>query len=103
MDFDHSGRLSLGEFLTWLRHNKPNPKTLYGLTQSQYNTIMMQFRMYDTNQDGCLEMAEFTRLVQNLGDVRDTATAQRLFQMIDRDRDGAISLHEFLIFRAGKD
>ncbi|XQJ27365.1 Zinc finger, C3HC4 type (RING finger)/Ring finger domain/zinc-RING finger domain/EF-hand domain pair/EF hand/EF-hand domain/Secreted protein acidic and rich in cysteine Ca binding region containing protein, putative [Leishmania guyanensis] len=103
MDFDHSGRLSLGEFLTWLRHNKPNPKTLYGLTQSQYNTIMMQFRMYDTNQDGCLEMGEFTRLVQNLGDVRDTATAQRLFQMIDRDRDGAISLHEFLIFRTGDD
>ncbi|KAG5478031.1 hypothetical protein LSCM4_05429 [Leishmania orientalis] len=102
MDRDRSGRLSLGEFLTWLRCNKPNPQALYGLTQSQYNTIMMQFRMYDTNQDGCLEMNEFTRLVLNLGEVRDTATAQHLFRMIDQDRDGSISLHEFLTFRAGK-
>ncbi|KAG5477792.1 hypothetical protein LSCM1_05091 [Leishmania martiniquensis] len=102
MDRDHSGRLSLGEFLTWLRHNKPNPQALYGLTQSQYNTIMMQFHMYDANQDGCLEMDEFTRLVRNLGEVRDVATAQHLFRMIDRDRNGSISLHEFLTFRAGK-
>ncbi|KAG5477793.1 hypothetical protein LSCM1_05092 [Leishmania martiniquensis] len=102
MDRDHSGRLSLGEFLTWLRHNKPNPQALYGLTQSQYNTIMMQFHMHDTDQDGRLEMDEFTRLVRNLGEVRDVATAQHLFRMIDRDRNGSISLHEFLTFRAGK-
>ncbi|CAC9491935.1 conserved hypothetical protein [Leishmania infantum JPCM5] len=102
MDVDRSGKLSLGEFLTWLRYNKPNPQALYGLTQSQYNTIMMQFHTYDTNQDGCLEMNEFSRLVQNLGDVGDAVTAQRLFQMIDQDRDGVISLHEFLRFRAGK-
>jgi Ca2+-binding EF-hand superfamily protein len=102
MDADHSGSLSLGEFLSWLRYNKPNPQALYGLTQSQYNTIMMQFHTYDTNQDGCLEMNEFTRLVLNLRDVKDDATARRLFQMIDRDRDGAINLHEFLTFRAGK-
>ncbi|KPA79209.1 hypothetical protein ABB37_05696 [Leptomonas pyrrhocoris] len=102
MDADHSGSLSLGEFLSWLRYNKPNPQALYGLTQSQYNTIMMQFHTYDTNQDGCLEMNEFTRLVLNLRDVRDEATARRLFQMIDLDRDGEINLHEFLTFRAGK-
>lgn len=102
MDADHSGSLSVGEFLTWLYHNKPNPQALYGLTQSQYNTIMMQFHTYDTNKDGCLEMNEFTRLVLNLQDVKDEVTARRLFQMIDRDRDGAISLHEFLTFRAGK-
>ncbi|KPI82469.1 hypothetical protein ABL78_8521 [Leptomonas seymouri] len=102
MDTDHSGSLSLGEFLSWLRHNKPNPQALYGLTQSQYNTIMMQFHTYDSNQDGCLEMNEFTRLVLNLGDVKDEHTARRLFQMIDRDRDGTINLHEFLTFRAGK-
>ncbi|GET88982.1 zinc finger, C3HC4 type (RING finger)/EF-hand domain pair, putative [Leishmania tarentolae] len=102
MNFDRSGKLSLGEFLTWLRYNKPNPNSLYGLTQAQYNTIMMQFHTYDTNQDGCLEMNQFSRLVQHIGDVRDAATAQHLFQMIDRDRDGAISLHEFLLFRSGK-
>ncbi|CAC9491944.1 conserved hypothetical protein [Leishmania infantum JPCM5] len=102
MDVDRSGKLSLGEFLTWLRYNKPNPQALYGLTQSQYNTIMMQFHTYDKNQDGCLEVNEFSRLVQNLGDVRDAVTAQRLFQMIDQDRDGVISLHEFLRFRSGK-
>lgn len=102
MDYDHSGSLSLGEFLTWLRHNKPNPQALYGLTQFQYNTIMMQFHTYDTNQDGYLGPQEFARLVLNLKDVPDRPAADRLFHMIDRDRDGAINLHEFLTFRAGK-
>ncbi|KAG5503482.1 hypothetical protein JKF63_05621 [Porcisia hertigi] len=101
MDADHSGRLSLGEFLTWLRYNKPNPQALYGLTQSQYNTIMMQFHTHDRNQDGRLGIDEFSQLVLGLGEVRNAVTAQHLFRMIDRDGDGAITLHEFLSFRAG--
>lgn len=102
MDSDGSGSLSLGEFLTWLKYNKPNPEALYGLTQSQYNTIMMQFHTYDSNQDGLLEEPEFCRLVLGLGDARDTAGAQRLFRMIDTNGDHSIDLHEFLRFRAGR-
>ncbi|KPA79210.1 hypothetical protein ABB37_05697 [Leptomonas pyrrhocoris] len=102
MDADHSGSLSLAEFLTWLYHNKPNPQALYDLSPAQYNTIMMQFHTYDTNQDGSLEMNEFVNLVQRLGEVRDAGTARKLFEMVDRDRDGAISLHDFLLFRAGR-
>ncbi|EPY34283.1 hypothetical protein STCU_01687 [Strigomonas culicis] len=102
MDSNGSGSLTIGEFLTWLKYNKPNPQALYGLTQSQYNTIMMQFHMYDTDQDGLLLVNEFTRLVMNLGDVKSVEIAERLFGMIDKDRDGRINIHDFLIFRAGK-
>lgn len=97
-----SGSLSVGEFLTWLMHNKPNPQALYGLTQSQYSTIMMQFHLHDGNQDGCLEEEEFCRLVTGLGDVPSMQTAQSLFQIVDVNRQGRIDLHTFLRFRAGK-
>ncbi|KEG12036.1 EF hand [Trypanosoma grayi] len=99
MDADGSGTMSLNEFLTWLRHNRPDPKALYGLSQSEYNTIMMQFRMYDTDQNGLLSMDEFARLVVSTGDVRDFAEGQRLFYSIDMDRSGAVDLHEFLAYR----
>ncbi|CAD2219849.1 Zinc finger, C3HC4 type (RING finger)/RING-type zinc-finger/zinc-RING finger domain/EF hand/EF-hand domain pair, putative [Angomonas deanei] len=102
MDADGSGSLSQGEFLTWLKYNKPNPKALYGLNQKQYNTIMMQFHGYDRNQDGCLEFEEFAQLVLNLGDVSSREAAMKLFGMIDRQRKGSIDLHQFLTFRAGK-
>lgn len=102
MDVDGSGRLSQGEFLSWLCHNKPNPQSLYGLTQQQYNTLMIQFHTYDSNQDGLLEKGEFMRLVLNLRDVSSAGEAGRLFEMIDQDRDNVINLHDFLVFRAGK-
>lgn len=102
MDADGGGTVSLGEFLTWLKYHRPNPQALYGLTQTQYNTIMMQFYMYDTDKDGYLNVNDFSSMVLKLGDVRDASTAQRLFHMIDKDRNGVVDLHEFLTFRAGK-
>lgn len=102
MDSNGSGSLSLAEFLTWLKYNKPNPEALYGLTQSQYNTIMMQFHTHDSNHDGALDESEFCRLVLHLGDVRDPQGARELFRQIDTNGDRSIDLHEFLRFRSGR-
>ncbi|ORC76862.1 uncharacterized protein TM35_002881000 [Trypanosoma theileri] len=100
MDADGSGTLSLNEFLTWLRHNRPDPKALYGLSQAEYNTVMMQFRMYDKNQDGLLSMGEFARLALNLGEVGNIDAGRQLFTFIDTNGNGTVDLHEFLIYRS---
>lgn len=102
MDLSGTGSLSMAEFLTWLRYNKPNPQVLYGLTQAQYNTIMMQFQLYDLDQDGLLNAQDFVRLVTHLGDVRRAEEGFRLFSLVDATRRGAINLHEFLLFRANR-
>ncbi|PBJ75511.1 hypothetical protein BCY84_11090 [Trypanosoma cruzi cruzi] len=99
MDTDGSGTLSLNEFLTWLSHNRPDPNALYGLSQSEYNTIMMQFRLYDTDQNGLLSIDEFARLAVRLGDVNNIDSGRRLFRCIDTDGNGVVDLHEFLTYR----
>ncbi|RNE98043.1 EF hand [Trypanosoma conorhini] len=99
MDADRSGTLSLNEFLAWLSHNRPDPNALYGLSQSEYNTIMMQFRMYDKDQDGLLSMDEFARLALGVGDVGDVDAGRRLFRSIDANGSGVVDLHRFLTYR----
>ncbi|ESL05277.1 hypothetical protein TRSC58_07082 [Trypanosoma rangeli SC58] len=99
MDTDRSGTLSLSEFLTWLSRNRPDPNVLYGLSQSDYNTIMMQFRMYDRDQNGLLSVDEFARLALSLGEVADMDAGRYLFRSIDTDGNGVIDLHEFLTHR----
>lgn len=101
MDLSGDGSLSLAEFLTWLRFNKPNPQDLYGLSQAEYNTIMMQFQMYDVDQDGLLNLTDFVRLVMHLGDVRQPEEGAWLFSLVDGTHSGTITLHEFLLFRVG--
>lgn len=96
-----NGILSMGELLTWLKYNRPNSQALYGLTQQQYNTIMMQFHTYDGNRDGSLGRDEFCNMVLNLREVSDRTAAQRLFDHIDRTGTGGINLTQFLRFRAG--
>ncbi|CCW65976.1 unnamed protein product [Phytomonas sp. Hart1] len=103
-DMDVYGRkkLSVGELLTWMKYNKPNPLALYGMTQVQYNTVMLQFRLYDANQDGFMELDAFTRLMMQNKDVSSPREAYRLFHHIDTNGDGVISLHEFVLFRSGQ-
>eukprot|EP00796_Vickermania_ingenoplastis_P011302 gene11302-7834_t len=94
MDYSGSGALSQAEFFTWLKYNKPDPTDLYGLTQAQYNTFMMQFQLYDRDQDGMLNKEDFVRMVLHLGDVRRPEEGEQVFHHIDRRGRGAINLHD---------
>lgn len=97
MDADGSGSLSLAEFCTWLKFNKPNPEALYGLSQYEYNTILMHFFERDSNHDGTLDVNEFKSLGRELGMTPDVA--EMVFREIDINHDGAVDLHEYLLYR----
>ncbi|KAH8616926.1 EF hand domain [Trypanosoma vivax] len=100
MDMDGSGMLCLDEFLMWLSKNRPDPNSLYGLSQLQYNTVMMQFHSHDTDQDGLISVEEFARLATRAGDVPDIESGRRLFYQVMGNMATCISLHEFLIYRS---
>lgn len=100
MDTDHSGSLTLEEFCTWHKHHKPDPQSLYGMKQSDYNVVLMQFRAYDSNHDGALSLAEFQRLCQHMKFYASAQEAAQVFARIDLDRNGTVDLHEFLTFKA---
>ena len=97
MDVDGSGALSMAEFCTWLKYNKADPETLYGLPQYEYNTILMHFFEQDSNQDGSLDLQEFIRLGRSMGMTPDIA--EMVFQEIDINHDGGVDLHEYLMYR----
>jgi Ca2+-binding EF-hand superfamily protein len=102
MDTDHSGSLTLEEFCTWHKYHKPDPQSLYGMKQSDYNVVLMQFRSYDSNHDGALSVGEFQRLCQQLRFYPTPQEAAQVFAQIDLDRNGTVDLHEFLMFRSAQ-
>jgi hypothetical protein len=52
MDTDHSGSLSFDEFVRYMQDRRPKPEILYGLSNEQYQQIMMLFHSVDDNNDG---------------------------------------------------
>ena len=52
MDTDGSGSLDFQEFVSYMKDCRPKPEILYGLTNEQYQQIMMLFHTYDDNGDG---------------------------------------------------
>lgn len=99
MDADGSGEVTLEELLNWLKDHRPNPDALYGLSPFEYNTVMMQFHSFDRDEDGKLSLDDFTRLCIQLGEVANPNDARRVFLFVDADRNGAIDLQEYLMYR----
>ncbi len=60
------------------------------------------FRMYDTNNSGILEESEMTRVLTSIFEMRGQGpkktrkSAKRIFQKIDKDKNGQISEEEFI-------
>lgn len=100
MDSDGSGELTLHEFCTWLKDNKPDPNALYGLSPYQYNTILMAFHSFDTNNSGNLDVVEFENFSVTHAFASTREEARSIFYQIDVNRNGAVDLHEFLLFHS---
>lgn len=60
------------------------------------------FAEVDDDQDGLIDFAEFSNLMENL-EARMTQTDLGIgFREIDSDHDGRINLAEFITWRAGR-
>lgn len=102
MDEDGTGTLCLEEFLSWLSKNRPDPSVLYGMSQQQYNCVMMQFRLYDRDRDGFLDADDFSKLAVRIGDVPDIESGMQLFRSITTGHCEKIGLHQFLLYCVGR-
>jgi Ca2+-binding EF-hand superfamily protein len=58
--------------------------------------LRADFRAVDADEDGCINFAEFTALMENLEAEMSAAELQIGFGEIDTNRDGRIDLHEFV-------
>eukprot|EP01062_Namystynia_karyoxenos_P057866 TRINITY_DN4904_c0_g2_i1.p1 TRINITY_DN4904_c0_g2~~TRINITY_DN4904_c0_g2_i1.p1 ORF type:complete len:424 (+),score=131.86 TRINITY_DN4904_c0_g2_i1:109-1272(+) len=98
MDRDGDGALSMDEFLTYYMDKKPDPQCLYGMSQRQYNEVLMQFHSCDTDGNGELDRDEFFELCKKSGTAHSRQDSDAIFAQIDTDRGGTIDLHEFLTY-----
>jgi Ca2+-binding EF-hand superfamily protein len=58
--------------------------------------IRQRFNMFDADQSGEVTLEEFTACVQGLDGLITTAEAAAMFQKCDHDKNGSVSLHEFM-------
>lgn len=59
------------------------------------DSIKNQFRMYDTNGNGTLEIKEFTKAMLQSGIRINPDEITGVYSLIDEDSNGSISLNEF--------
>ncbi|KAJ9439576.1 Caltractin [Diplonema papillatum] len=97
MDQDNSGSLSLDEFLTFYVDKRPDSKFLYGMSQREYNEVLMQFHTYDSKRSGYLNAKDFHRLMEKQGFTKSEEQSNEIFSKIDSDNNGVIDMHEFLV------
>ena len=86
-------RISGGETVTVTmgRFGKEAAEGL-GLTQKDLNRVRLAFDNIDTNNDGSLSSIEFLAAMNEKG----SAFTDKVFQMIDVDRNGTIDFEEFI-------
>jgi Ca2+-binding EF-hand superfamily protein len=93
-------RVTQDEFCTWLAAHRPDPQALYGLTPLEYDEVLVQFHMCDTDRSGRIQRHDFVRFCCDNQWCLSAAEADALFDAIDSARFGVLSLHEFLQFRS---
>jgi Ca2+-binding EF-hand superfamily protein len=69
-------------------------KTMHERILAIHGTVQGAFREYDLDKEGCLNEAQFVKLVLDCGFSRDEAA--RLLDAFDQDQSGAVEYQEFL-------
>ncbi|KAK1938175.1 Calmodulin [Phytophthora citrophthora] len=80
------------------RPKTPSPeflkKTMLDRILAIHGTVQSAFREYDLDKEGCLNEAQFVKLVLDCGFSRDEAA--RLLDIFDQDQSGTVEYQEFL-------
>ena len=101
MDHNRSGLISLEEFVSFVAPNRPNPQTLYGMNQSDYDAVLFQFNKF-SNKTGFMNREQVANLCVHLRMTRSTndPLCAFVFNQIDIDGNGSVTLHELLLYNA---
>ncbi|MGW5423808.1 EF-hand domain-containing protein [Streptomyces sp. NPDC003943] len=87
---DAGGRISRDAFVTELSKS-PDPKLVSAMVRP---SVEADLALADTNDDGVVDIGEFTRLYHAIGVPRPEA--EEIFRTLDRDGDGELTLDEWL-------
>ena len=60
------------------------------------------FRSFDKNRDGKIDSAELDQVFREMGKVLSKADLDRIIQMADKDKSGALNYEEFIAQVFGK-
>ena len=71
-----------------------------GMTQQQFAELRDTFHSFDSNADGRIVYAEFSRLLLALNFGLSDQDCRAAFTEIDSDHDGAIAFDEFAVWWA---
>uniref|UniRef100_A0A7S1JAC5 Alpha-type protein kinase domain-containing protein n=2 Tax=Eutreptiella gymnastica TaxID=73025 RepID=A0A7S1JAC5_9EUGL len=74
----------------------------YGLTRAEFNHLRDQFYAADTDKSGEISINELGILCGMLGYKCSARNLVHLLNSVDRDGNGQISLHEFLLWWTGQ-
>ncbi|MFG2291750.1 EF-hand domain-containing protein [Streptomyces sp. NPDC048603] len=90
VDADNGGRVSREDFAAGLGRC-PDASRISDMVRP---SIEADLALADRNDDGTVDIAEFTSLYQAIG--VPAAEAEEIFRVLDRDGDGALTVEEWL-------
>jgi Ca2+-binding EF-hand superfamily protein len=79
--------------------NVMSPPQNRPFTEARRTELREDFQEMDSDGDGCIDIAEFETLLDNMGAEMSRVDVRIGFHEIDVDRDGKISCDEFIAWR----
>mmetsp|Transcript_12491 Transcript_12491/g.18675 ORF Transcript_12491/g.18675 Transcript_12491/m.18675 type:complete len:907 (-) Transcript_12491:83-2803(-) len=92
IDTDKNGKISADEFVAWI--NAEQSKN--DVKRYLHATATVIFEEIDTDQSGFLDKAELKAVTVRLGEDFTDKEIKKIFKEMDTDKDGKISLQEFI-------
>ena len=88
VDLDNNGKISLKEFLILLAQKMKEGENA--------NIIVETFKYFDKDHDGFINVKDLEKIFLHLGEKFNEEQLKEMLLSIDYDRDGAISLQDFI-------
>ncbi|CAM9220220.1 unnamed protein product [Scytosiphon promiscuus] len=90
VDLDKTGDISFEEFVMMMR--------LGGMETDYEKEINGAFEFFDKNSDGEIDRQEMAEIMRGLGDKLSDSEIDLLINAADKNKDGTISMKEFVTF-----
>lgn len=102
VDKNRNGNIDVNEFIAFIFEGNNSATTFAPAGMSQYEKVLQQFRLFDTNRNGTLDKAEFTRLMSSLQPGRWSVQAtEMVFQAVDLNNSGEVDMDELVAYLFG--